>query len=135
MLLELELPFWIEREDVGVDFGRAQLRVGVRNTLQLARTYWRNRSAGGRLAAAFVGILGLVCAAGCGCQRAVAKHAGAAGGRQRIAQGMRDNLGAPLAGMAGMHCQHAFCAGSKPWLPAPPLCPAARRRLGTRTTP
>ncbi|KAL4457675.1 hypothetical protein ABPG75_012540 [Micractinium tetrahymenae] len=42
VLLELELPFWIEREDVAVDFGHDRLRVGVRNTLQLARTYWRN---------------------------------------------------------------------------------------------
>lgn len=43
VLLELELPFWIEREDVAVEFGREQLRVGVHNTLQLMRTYWRDR--------------------------------------------------------------------------------------------
>ncbi|KAL4442949.1 hypothetical protein ABPG77_008440 [Micractinium sp. CCAP 211/92] len=42
VLLELELPFWIEQEDVSVQFGADRLRVGVRNTLQLARSFWRN---------------------------------------------------------------------------------------------
>lgn len=43
MLLELELPFWIDAEDCRVEFGERQLSVDVRNTLRLERTYWRNR--------------------------------------------------------------------------------------------
>lgn len=43
LLLELELPFWIEHDAVGVAFGERQLAVDVRNTLRLRRTYWRNK--------------------------------------------------------------------------------------------
>ncbi|PSC71468.1 heat shock [Micractinium conductrix] len=42
VLLELELPFWIDAEDCRVEFGERQLSVDVRNTLRLERTYWRN---------------------------------------------------------------------------------------------
>jgi hypothetical protein len=42
VLLEAELPFWIDAEDVCVRFGPRELLVGVRNTLHLRRTYWRN---------------------------------------------------------------------------------------------
>ncbi|KAI3436650.1 hypothetical protein D9Q98_006066 [Chlorella vulgaris] len=44
VLLEVELPFWIDPEDVNVRFTEHELVASVRNTLNLRRTYWRNRS-------------------------------------------------------------------------------------------
>lgn len=43
VLLEVELPFWIDPEDVNVRFTENELVASVRNTLNLRRTYWRNR--------------------------------------------------------------------------------------------
>lgn len=43
LLLEAELPFWIEGDDVTVDFGERHLAVTVRNGLHLRRTYWSNK--------------------------------------------------------------------------------------------
>ena len=43
LILELELPFWIDPEDVAVEFGERQLALTVRNTAHVRRTYWRNR--------------------------------------------------------------------------------------------
>ena len=43
MILEVELPFWIDADDVAVEFGERQLALTVRNTLHVRRTYWRNR--------------------------------------------------------------------------------------------
>lgn len=40
--LNIELPFWIDPEDVRVHFGERELGVQVRNTMHLRRTYWRN---------------------------------------------------------------------------------------------
>ncbi|KAI7845861.1 hypothetical protein COHA_000595 [Chlorella ohadii] len=42
VIMEIELPFWIDPEDVSVRFGERELAVAVRNTLHLRRTYWRN---------------------------------------------------------------------------------------------
>jgi len=42
VVLHMELPFWIDPEDVYVRFGEEELEVHVRNTLHLRRTYWRN---------------------------------------------------------------------------------------------
>lgn len=43
VVLEAELPFWIEADDVSVAFGEQQLAVDVRGgALSLRRTYWRN---------------------------------------------------------------------------------------------
>ena len=43
VLLEVQVPFWIEASDVHVDIGEQQLQVSVRNTLCFCRTYWTNR--------------------------------------------------------------------------------------------
>ena len=43
MILELELPFWIDPEDVAVEFGERQLALTVRNTAHVRRPYRRNR--------------------------------------------------------------------------------------------
>lgn len=40
--LHFELPFWIDPEDVMVKFTEHQVRVHVRNTMDVRRTYWRN---------------------------------------------------------------------------------------------
>lgn len=42
VVLEFVLPFWIEAEDVHVEFGEQELVVEVSNTLLVRRTYWRN---------------------------------------------------------------------------------------------
>ena len=42
VLVEVELPFWIDAEDVCVRFGEARLEVEVHNTMRLHRTYWRS---------------------------------------------------------------------------------------------
>jgi hypothetical protein len=42
-MVQIELPFWIDTEDVNVEFGSTVLQVEVRNTLTVQRTYWRNR--------------------------------------------------------------------------------------------
>ena len=41
-IVQIELPFWIDPEDVKVDVGDLELSVRVRNTLNLKRTYWQN---------------------------------------------------------------------------------------------
>lgn len=41
-MVQIELPFWIDPEDVKVDVGDRELSVQVRNTLNLRRHYWRN---------------------------------------------------------------------------------------------
>ena len=46
VMLEVELPFWIEAEDVRVQIAPDSLHVGVRNELNLQRSCWLNRSAG-----------------------------------------------------------------------------------------
>lgn len=43
VVLELQLPFWIEAGDVRVRITERELRVDVRNTLHLRRSFWRNR--------------------------------------------------------------------------------------------
>jgi len=44
VILEVELPFWIEAEDVDVSIGSHHLLVRVKNQLSLSKTYWRNRA-------------------------------------------------------------------------------------------
>ena len=41
--LELQVPFWIDANDVRVDIGEHQLKVSVRNTFRFSRTYWMSR--------------------------------------------------------------------------------------------
>jgi hypothetical protein len=43
VIVEVELPFWIDNDDIQVSIGERQLDVTVRNTLHLRRTYWYNR--------------------------------------------------------------------------------------------
>ena len=43
VMLELELPFWIDAGDVRVSVTSLGVSVEVRNTLSIQRTYWRNR--------------------------------------------------------------------------------------------
>ncbi|DBA99584.1 hypothetical protein WJX82_005130 [Trebouxia sp. C0006] len=43
VLLEIQVPFWIDADDVRVDIGEQQLHVYVRNTFCFCRTYWTNR--------------------------------------------------------------------------------------------
>lgn len=43
VLLEIQVPFWIDADDVRVDIGEQQLHVYVRNTYCFCRTYWTNR--------------------------------------------------------------------------------------------
>ena len=43
MVLEFELPFWIEERDIDVCITETTLTVAVRNELSFHRTYWRNR--------------------------------------------------------------------------------------------
>lgn len=45
VMLEFELPFWIEEGDVDVQITETSLTVAVRNELDFQRTYWRNRFA------------------------------------------------------------------------------------------
>lgn len=42
-ILHIELPFWIDTEDVRVDIDEAGISIAVRGSLYLRRTYWRNR--------------------------------------------------------------------------------------------
>lgn len=42
VLMEFELPFWIDRRDVFVDITASGVRVEVRNELTCARTFWEN---------------------------------------------------------------------------------------------
>ncbi len=44
-VLELDLPFWTEPEDVAVAITDQALRIAVRGALELRRAYWRNRRA------------------------------------------------------------------------------------------
>jgi HSP20 family molecular chaperone IbpA len=44
-VLELDLPFWTEPEDVAVAITGQALRIAVRGALELRRAYWRNRRA------------------------------------------------------------------------------------------
>lgn len=48
VVMELTLPFWIERGDVGVAFAEHGVDVVVRNTLHVARTFWRNEEEAAR---------------------------------------------------------------------------------------
>ncbi|KAK9810351.1 hypothetical protein WJX72_009272 [[Myrmecia] bisecta] len=48
VLLELEVPFWTDAEDVKVRFLADQLRVDVRSSLSVTRSYWRARDDKGR---------------------------------------------------------------------------------------
>lgn len=41
--LELQVPFWIDANDVHIDIGEHQLQVSVRNTFCFSRTYWTSR--------------------------------------------------------------------------------------------
>lgn len=41
--LELQVPFWIDANDVHIDIEEHQLRVSVRNTFCFSRTYWTSR--------------------------------------------------------------------------------------------
>jgi hypothetical protein len=43
VILEMNLPFWIDASDVRVDVTETDLTIDVRNTVHLHRTYWRNR--------------------------------------------------------------------------------------------
>ena len=43
VMLEFELPFWIEEGDCSVHITGAELVVVVRNELAFRRTYWPNR--------------------------------------------------------------------------------------------
>ena len=43
VMLEFELPFWIEEEDVDVRITDTGLTICVQNELSFQRTYWRNR--------------------------------------------------------------------------------------------
>ena len=42
VLVQVELPFWIDPGDVLVDIDERRLRVEVKNTLRLERRYWRS---------------------------------------------------------------------------------------------
>ena len=42
VLLQIELPFWIDPEDVRVDIGEVDVTVEVRNAYSLKRRYWRS---------------------------------------------------------------------------------------------
>ena len=48
VVVQIELPFWIDADDVRVEVGPAALGVHVRNTLALRRAYWRNAEEEGR---------------------------------------------------------------------------------------
>lgn len=48
VVMEITLPFWIDPEDVGVVFSEDGLHVAVRNSLQIARTFWRNEEEAAR---------------------------------------------------------------------------------------
>lgn len=41
-ILQIELPFWIDPEDVMIDINSEGISANVRGSLQLRRTYWRN---------------------------------------------------------------------------------------------
>lgn len=42
MTVEIELPFWIDSDDVRVQITSHQLSIQVRNEINLTRTYWRD---------------------------------------------------------------------------------------------
>ena len=41
-MLEIELPFWIDRSDCKVDIDDRRISVKVRGEMSLTRTYWRD---------------------------------------------------------------------------------------------
>ena len=41
--LELQVPFWIDANEVHIDIGEHQLKVSVRNTFCFSRSYWISR--------------------------------------------------------------------------------------------
>ena len=43
VMMDIELPFWIEPSDVRVGITPLGVSIEVRNTLSIQRTYWRNR--------------------------------------------------------------------------------------------
>ncbi len=44
VILEFQVPFWIESDDVKVEITPRELTVWVRNELSVSKTYWRNES-------------------------------------------------------------------------------------------
>ena len=49
-VLEIELPFWIDRSDCKVDIDDRQLSVKVRGEMNMTRTYWRDPAQEGKKA-------------------------------------------------------------------------------------
>ena len=45
VVMELDMPFWTDPEDVSVDIKDCDVSVHVRGSLDLRRTYWRNACA------------------------------------------------------------------------------------------
>jgi len=43
VMMDIELPFWIDASDVRVSINSSGVSIEVRNTLSIQRTYWRNR--------------------------------------------------------------------------------------------
>jgi hypothetical protein len=41
--IEIDLPFWIDANDIYVKITSVGITVDVRNTLSVRRTYWRNK--------------------------------------------------------------------------------------------
>lgn len=48
VILQIELPFWIDANDVKVGFGEEEIDITVRNNLYLRRRYWRNEEEASR---------------------------------------------------------------------------------------
>ena len=42
MILQTEVPFWIDPDDVSVEIGEKGIDVKVRNNASVKRTFWRN---------------------------------------------------------------------------------------------
>ena len=42
VILEFELPFWIDKDDCRVSIDSEKIRVRVRGEINLSRTYWRD---------------------------------------------------------------------------------------------
>ena len=41
-VMEIELPFWIDKEDCRIDIGERRVSIKVRGERSLTRTYWRD---------------------------------------------------------------------------------------------
>jgi len=44
VVMEIQLPFWIDTEDCKVDITKEGITIDVRNQLNIKRTFWRNES-------------------------------------------------------------------------------------------